>query len=384
MEQRAPASPLHAARGGCRHLVGVHLLLASSVSASVLAGLTLTCLQARAWSLAAAGALGLSASLGAAALGWSLAWPLRPARRRAAAAALAASLAGGGALAAPWPVADGTATTRARRLDGRPAAGPWFGALPERHLVRLGAWLDLRGDERAWLERGLFEAAYDRVADSGAVDPGRSFVLDAWLGDQGHLWLAVPPPAAPGRADDPGPWPLVVFLHGNGGPFQFYAEVLARAAVSRGFALVMPTWGFGHWSTDAGRARLAAAVEAVARQHPIDLSRVHLLGLSAGGIGAVEAFARDPARFRACAALSGAPAAPSGGDPAFGGRPLLLVHGARDARVPVAAARALARATAEHGGRAELVEVADGDHFILLSHEAHVVRLLLDWLRAQG
>ncbi|MCO5166422.1 MAG: prolyl oligopeptidase family serine peptidase [Planctomycetes bacterium] len=366
--------------GGCGHLVAIHLLLGASVAASVLAAVTVVCLLARAWSLAAACALGLSAAVSAGALGWSLGWPLRPARRRAARVVLAVSLASGAGLVGPWPVGarpdGGSALTRSVGLDGRDTGAPWFGALPERHLVRLGAWLDLRGEERRWLDRGLFEAAYDRVAAGGAVDATRSLVLDAWLRDRGHLWLAVP--------DVPGPWPLVVFLHGNGGPFQLYPEVLARAAVSRGFAFVAPTWGFGHWVTGAGRARIAAAVEAVERLHPVDRRRVLLVGLSAGGIGAVEALARDPGRFRACVALSGAPAAVSGGDPALGGRPLLLVHGARDPRVPVAHARALAATTRERGGRVALHEVEDGDHFILLSHEAQVVRLLLDWLSAQG
>lgn len=348
----------------------MQVLLAAAVACSISAGLTALCLCARAWTPA----LGCAALVGASAAAGALTLVTRPRARRAARGAFALSLVVGLALAAPWPRGGAPMLVRSIGVEGGDPGAPWFGGISERDLVRLGAWLDTRGSEREWLERGLFDHAYERIATSGVVDPGTSYTLDAWLHDRGHVWLAVP--------EGPGPFPLLVFLHGNGGPFHWYPETLARAAVARGFAIAMPTWGFGVWGTPAARQRVTDTVEAVARLHPIDRDRLYLGGLSAGGFGAVDAFARDPS-FRACAAVSGAPDTAPPGDPPFGGRPLLLIHGANDRRVPVAWSRALAGSVRARGGHVEHDEVTDGDHFLVLTHERQVAQRLFGWLSAR-
>jgi dienelactone hydrolase len=346
------------------------VLLSASIGGTISAGLAALCLAARAWTPA----LGCAALVGVAAAAGALTVVTRPRLRRAAWGGLALSLAVGLTLTVPWPRSDGPALVRSIAVDGGDPGAPWFGGISERDLVRLGAWLDTRGPERQWLERGLFDDAYARLATSGVVDPGPSYTLEAWLHDRGHVWFAAP--------EAPGPVPLVVFLHGNGGPFQWYPEALARAAVARGFALAMPTWGFGNWRSEASRRRIADTVEAAARVRPIDRERVYLAGLSAGGFGAVDAFARDPS-FRACAALAGAPGAAPPGDPPFAGRPLLLIHGVNDPRVPVELSRSLAASVRARGGRVDYDELADADHFFVLTHEAAVVGRLFDWLRAR-
>lgn len=344
----------------------MHVLLVASITGTLALTLVALCALARAWSLA----LGAAAIVVVAAASSVLAWSRRLRPRRAALAALAAALATGVVLVAPWPLRSTRALTRAVTIDGADAGAPWFGGIPELHLVRFGAWLDTRGTEREWLERGLFDDAYARVAAGGVVDPRRSYTLDAWLLDRGHVWLATP--------DGPGPFPLLVFLHGNGGPFQFYPQVLARAAVERGVAVAMPTWGFGWWTTEAGRRRALETIDVAARLAPIDPRRVVIGGVSAGGVGAVDLFAREPTRFAACVAISGAPASVTAGDPTFGGRPLLLIHGAGDRRVPVTLVRALAETTRSRGGRVDLIEVEDGDHFLVLTHERDTVGRCLD------
>jgi hypothetical protein len=369
-----PKSPRPEPRSGCAHLIAIHVLLGAAVASTISACLVVVCLCARAWTPA----LGCAALVGVSVTAGALTLVERPRLRRGTWGAFALSLVLGMTLAAPWPrgdaPADAPAMVRSIGIDGGDAGAPWFGGISERDLVRLGAWIDMRGSERRWLERGLFDQAYARIATSGVVDPGASYTLDAWFHDREHVWLAVP--------DGPGPFPLLVFLHGNGGPFHWYPEALARASVARGFALAMPTWGFGVWGTGASRRRIADTVDVVSRLHPIDRDRLYVGGLSAGGFGAVDAFAHD-ASFRACVAISGAPPAPpSGDDPPFGGRPLLLIHGKEDRRVRVDVSQALAASVRTRGGRVDYDELEDGDHFIVLTHEEQVVQRLFDWLSA--
>jgi fermentation-respiration switch protein FrsA (DUF1100 family) len=182
-------------------------------------------------------------------------------------------------------------------------------------------------------------------------------------------------PAGPPAAE--GPFPLVVFSHGNGGDPELYVP-LVEPLVREGYVVALPRFPLTSLSGEA----LADVVN-----QPADVSFVidQLLALSdrpdgwlagrvdaeriaAAGhsLGAVTTLALayddccvDP-RVDAALAVSGV-AVPSGpgtlDDPPP--TPLLLVHGAEDATVPVTGSDDLfARAT----GPAYYLRLDDGDH----------------------
>ncbi|MEZ6185839.1 MAG: hypothetical protein R3F62_12620 [Planctomycetota bacterium] len=171
-----------------------------------------------------------------------------------------------------------------RTLPGYGGGQPWFGGIPEDELVRLGSWvMSTPGERRRSVEAGCFDGCYARIAEERVLPDRSSRVLDTWLFDRGHYWLAAP--------EGPGPFPLLVFLHGNAGPFQFYPHALAQTANEAGYAVAFPSWGFGVWDRPAGYARVEAVVAAVEAELSIDPERVVVGGLSAGGFGALGAIA---------------------------------------------------------------------------------------------
>ena len=84
---------------------------------------------------------------------------------------------------------------------------------------------------------------------------------------------------------------MVVLLHGNGGAFSFYAGVSVPGLVRAGWAVALPSLGFGNWASDAGEARVRELLTALAQESRVDPRRVLLGGVSAGGMGAIAAVA---------------------------------------------------------------------------------------------
>ena len=174
--------------------------------------------------------------------------------------------------------------------------------------------------------------------------------------------------------------PLLVLLHGCGqtGRDLAAASRMNRLAARERFLVLYPeqervanAHGCWNWferrngKAEAEAATLLAAVDQVARRQPVDLSRVAVAGLSAGGSMAVLMAALYPQRFRAVAMHSGvAPGAAESAATAMGamngrraGRlpeplagslpPLLVVHGDADGVVSVRNALATAQLWAE-------------------------------------
>jgi predicted peptidase len=121
-------------------------------------------------------------------------------------------------------------------------------------------------------------------------------------------------------------------------------------------------------------------IPALAREHPIDLDRVVLMGFSNGGCGVWDLLVRAPAMFAAAVVISGA------GDPARAALgkqvPTWVFHGAKDKTVPVARAHDMIAALKKSGGRPQYTEypgAAHGDTPL----KAHKEAELLPWMFAQ-
>lgn len=174
--------------------------------------------------------------------------------------------------------------------------------------------------------------------------------------DYPYLLLS-PPEVAPDRR-----YPLVLFLHGAGERGEDNerqkAHFPVRMAASTHDCFVLapqcPTgarWVETDWSsktstpigapTPAMRAAIAALQEVV-REHPVDLERISLTGLSMGGYGSWDLAVRHPGWFTAAAPVCG------GGDERavarLAGLPLSVWHGDADRPVPVERSRQMVEA----------------------------------------
>ncbi len=185
------------------------------------------------------------------------------------------------------------------------------------------------------------------------------------------------------------PPPAVVHAHGNAGNINWHTEFssfLPREGVS---VLLFDYRGYGKSDPPIGRlARrdlvtdTKAAVEYLAGRQDVDPARIGMYGVSLGGVIGLAAAAEDP-RFRAVVSISAfstwrSVAADHGGKlvsrliangdeaadavGALGGRPLLLIHGEKDAIVPVAHAHRLKAAADAAGVPATLVIDPEADH----------------------
>lgn len=150
----------------------------------------------------------------------------------------------------------------------------------------------------------------------------------------------------PGLALRPGEkLPLLVMLHGCGqtGRELAASSRMNRLAVRHRFLVLYPeqerlanAHGCWNWfdrrsgKADAEAATLLAAIDGVARRHPVDTARVAVAGLSAGASMAALLAARYPDRFCAVAMHSGV--APGSADSAT--TAMAAMHGRREAHLP--------------------------------------------------
>ncbi|MFI6846716.1 alpha/beta hydrolase [Kitasatospora sp. NBC_00085] len=169
-----------------------------------------------------------------------------------------------------------------------------------------------------------------------------------------------------------GPLPVVLLWHGRGADERDAMRPLAREAAELGLLVLVPDWRSDE--EDGGAAHLRASFDH-ARQHAAayggDPARFVLAGWSMGGKEAVALATHPstPAEVRPTAAVGIAssyvrPAVTTGEVPLplLAGRPspipLWLVHGTRDALVPVECSRELNTALSQGSHLLEL----DSDH----------------------
>lgn len=222
----------------------------------------------------------------------------------------------------------------------------------------------IRGAERQELDR-LLRRDYGALDASPAWRGGPNAPILGLRGVSGRYFLSLPP----GKTRPP----CVVFLHGFGGQLSVYLKAIVDSEIGQQFAVIAPLGGpmGAFWRGDAA----AEVTRLITRELPgdIDPDNVFLMGLSNGAIGA-SALGLQGAlagRLRGVVALSGIAAA---GDLSPSAPPLLAITGADDPRFPLAFIERQVNELGARGARIQL-EVIGGDHFIILSRQADVMRL---------
>jgi acetyl esterase/lipase len=216
--------------------------------------------------------------------------------------------------------------------------------------------------------------------------------------------------------DGQGPYPVAVLLHGG------YWRAVYGKIVMKPLAADLVRRGFAAWNVEyrrIGRRQgggypmtfddVANAIDYLAALDDprLDMDDVTFIGHSAGGHLALWAASRDgdarvqPARVIAQAPITNlvsvGPAAHAlmGGEPREHperyaasnplqllpvGKPLLLVHGADDATIPLQRTREYLAAAAEAGDDVELVEPNPGGHRSHIDPRSNAWRAAIEWL----
>lgn len=194
----------------------------------------------------------------------------------------------------------------------------------------------------------------------------------------GHFYEYIPS-AATGRV------PVVLFLHGSLGNFRGYLWVWKAMADAGGFAVVAPTFGAGNWDQPGGRE----AIERMRRyctEHPrFDPSRLYLAGLSNGGRGACIGAAAAPADYRGLILISPVIDPDLLASPSFvaawRNKPILVLHGQADNRIPVAYVEGAIAAMKQAGLRVDSQIYPGQTHFLFFTIRAEAGRLITEWLK---
>jgi hypothetical protein len=228
--------------------------------------------------------------------------------------------------------------------------------LDERDVAVWGA--RFRDPERPAVAPALIAGYQELRAYEGDVP---SPVLPTYLGLEGQIAtdvLAFDAAAEPMQGDH-----RATFV---GGSFTLPCWQLARAVATVGFRTRCPALGpKGDWWSADGEAVLRAEVHALRGS---GVSRVVLLGLSNGAVGAARLAPKMRGEIHALVLVSGATPA------AAPGVPVLVLQGHVDAMMPAAVGRAYATA---HGGT--YVEL-EGGHFALLLQRERAMAELTSWL----
>jgi pimeloyl-ACP methyl ester carboxylesterase len=196
-------------------------------------------------------------------------------------------------------------------------------------------------------------------------------VVSTYLGLQrpGHFDVVVVEPEEPTQF-------AVVFLHGYMGNVAAQCWEIAQAVKKLGGVTICPSTKWtGEWWQPNGQAILRATFDYVRAR---GIERIYLGGFSNGGFG-ISRLASRWKEEKGLAGLFFIDGFTNGTEIREVGLPVLIIEGAQDERVPVAAARQFALEVGDLGTYAEI----KGDHFLIMKQPAAVQREIESWLARQ-
>lgn len=177
---------------------------------------------------------------------------------------------------------------------------------------------------------------------------------------------------------------IMLFLHGSLGNFKGYLWALKEAADELGIPLIAPTFGAGNWQLDSDFSQVKAMLAYCQSQPELASKRIILAGVSNGGRGCLRAFRNMPESFDAMVLISPVIENSFIHPDAYSNKSVLILHGTKDRRIPVAMIQESAALMTACGGNVESRYWEDEDHFLLFSQRAEITRTLVNWLRGQA
>ncbi len=194
--------------------------------------------------------------------------------------------------------------------------------------------------------------------------------------DAGHYYLYVP------QKEKDAPLPAIVFLHGSAGNFKSYLWVWSQLAEKEGFVIIAPSYGFGNWDEDGVSVALQA-IEDAKQVVDIDESRMYLAGLSNGGLGVSRLAAAYPEMFQGLVFVSPVMSTNIVDGKHFQSewknRPILIISGETDNRVPVDYVNE--RISRMNAGGIDVTSAiySDEDHFLFYSQPEEIMQDVANW-----
>lgn len=162
--------------------------------------------------------------------------------------------------------------------------------------------------------------------------------------------------------------PTVLFLHGFGGNFLFYAWALKKLIPNS--TLINPSCGMD-WLLRPAADNLEYIDDLLKHFHHrigLDLSEVWLAGISDGGVASFEIASLRPGLFRGLISFASSPIPMHPNSMLPRGYKVLMLNGAEDDRFPIKACAEQAATLAKAGIDLKFVIISEGDHFFILSH----------------
>jgi predicted esterase len=284
------------------------------------------------------------------------------------------------------PSGDGLPGSRVRSHFPGPASYRRFAVanlVPEIDQIKLGTYLIPLADpiitfESAAHLREVSMALY-RPMEADPEFQALGSVMNYAYDDEpsGHFYEYVPQHAPDERL------PVLLFLHGSMGNFRSYFYIWRRFADEHHFIVLCPSFGWGNWYEEGGVDAVERVRAYALSDLPSDPARIYLAGLSNGGTGATRVAASNPAGYAGLIFLSAVMEREVIDSESFrrgwSNRPILLIHGARDDRIPLAHAERAAARFRAMGAHLTYEIYPDEDHFLVFAKVQQTLTDVAAW-----
>lgn len=177
--------------------------------------------------------------------------------------------------------------------------------------------------------------------------------------------------------------PVLVFLHGWLGNMKAYVWSWSRLAEQHGFVVICPTFRNGVWSGQSAEKTLRWLDTLIREDPTCNADRVIVVGLSNGGTGVTRWATVLPQTY--CGLVMISPLMRNTVSPEFvsavGPRPILVVHGGKDSRIPPTYVRDAVARMHEKGLQVQAICYPEEDHVLLLSSRDRLQSDIVSWMR---